>query len=293
MGNTPDVRVRLTAEGELSIINAFRKIQAEADRTGKVGAKGLNALTNAASLLGRFLPALTFAGAIAGATALAKRTLEAGDHFAKLSQETGISVEILSTYSHGAAMAGIETDDFARGLAKFPKAINEAAHGSEMAKMPFHELGINIRNQAGALRPLDDLLGDVADSFARMPDGVHKSALAQELFWRNGEKLIPFLNKGRDGLEEFRKEAERLGLVFSTEAALAAEQFNDNLKRLRGTIDGFVKEELTALLPLLNRVAERCSRLGIMPPRHPTPWGRNSSEPSSSCAPSSPRCWRT
>lgn len=261
MGSSPDVRVRLSAEGELQVLNAFKRIQSQAEQTGKVGARGLGALTSAASTLGRFLPALSFGAVIAGAVTLAKRTLETADNFAKLSQRFGVSVEDLSGYAHGADLAGISTEDLATGLGKLAKAANAAAQGGEEAKRPFHDLGIEFKNSQGGLRPLDALLGDVADKFALMPDGPRKAALAMELFGRSGAQLIPFLNQGRTGLEEMRKEAERLGLVFDTKTALAVEAFNDNLRRLRGTVQGFVNEELVALLPQLS---EFIVKLGLL-----------------------------
>jgi hypothetical protein len=251
MGNTPDVRVRLSAEGELSIINAFKKIQAEADKTGRIGSRGLNALSSSAANLGRFLPSLTFAAAIAGATVMAKRALETADNFVKLSQKTGVSVETLSGYAHGANLAGIDTEVLALSLGRLTRTMNAAAQGDEQAKRPFHDLGIEFKTQQGILRPLDDLFGDLADKFAAMPDGPRKSALAIELLGRSGQRLIPFLNQGRAGLAEMKAEAERLGLVFDTKTALSAEQLNDNLKRLQGTVQGFINRELAALLPLL------------------------------------------
>jgi hypothetical protein len=251
MGSSPDVRLRLSAEGELSIINAFKRIQAQAETTGRVGSRGLGALTSAASTLGRLLPTLTFGAAIAGAVVLARRALETADNFFKLSQKTGVNVETLSAYAHGADLAGIDTETLAKALGRLAKNTDLAAHGGAEAARPFRELGIEFRNQQGALRPLDALLGDIADRFAGMEDGTRKTALAIELFGRSGANLIPFLNKGRTGLAEIRAEAERLGLVLSTEDARAAEEFNDNLKRLRETVDGFARRELVAVLPLL------------------------------------------
>lgn len=264
MGSSPpDVRVRLSAEGQQEIIKAFRQVQAEAEKTGKVGSRGLNALSDSARQLARFLPALTFGAAIAGATLLAKRALEAGDRFAKLSRTTGVSVETLSAYAHAANLADVDLEVLARGLAKLARNMNEAAQGSASALRPFKALGIAIKKDDGSLRSLDDVLGDLADRFANMEEGAGQLALATEIFGqRVGPGLLPFLQMGRAGLAELRAEAERLGIVWSEKDAIAAEQFNDNLKRLQATVGGFVKRELADLLPLLNEVAERLLKIG-------------------------------
>lgn len=35
-----------------------------------------------------------------------------------------------------------------------------------------------------------------------MPDGAEKSALAMQLFGKNGMAMLPFLNKGAAGIQE-------------------------------------------------------------------------------------------
>lgn len=233
MGNTPDVRVRLSAEGEKAIIDAFRRIQAESEKTGRVGSRGLDALSASALNLSRFLPSLTFGAAIAGATILAKRALETAESFVELSQKTGVSVETLSAYAHAANLADVDIESFASSLGRLSKTMNAAAQGAKEAQQPFHDLRVEFQNQQGGQRPLDDVLGDIAEKFGAMPDGPRKAALAIELFGKSGNQLIPFLNQGRAGLAEMKAQAERLGLVFDTKMALAAETFNDNMRASR------------------------------------------------------------
>lgn len=255
MGNAPDVKVRLSAEGQAEVIAAFRQVSKEAEQSGRRGARGFSVLGGELGSLRRLLPGLGFAAAAAGALALARQSLQTADGLAKLSRQTGVSVETLSAYSHGADLSGISTEDLATALARLARRMNDAAQGSQEAQRTFGGLDIPIKNTDGSLRSLEDVLGDVAERFSAMPDGPRKAALAMEIFGRSGARLIPFLNNGRAGLAEFRAEAERLGLVFDTQTAIAAEQLNDNFKRLQGTVRGFVNRELAALLPLLNDLA--------------------------------------
>lgn len=255
MGGTPDVRVRLSAEGELSIINAFKRIQAQADQTGRIGARGLGALTTAGLNLGRILPGLSFAAAIAGAGYLAKQALTTGDQFAKLSQRTGASIETLSAYAHGAEISGIDTEVLAKGLARLSKNMGLAAQGGQLQVAAFERVGISQKDLQSGSITLDQALLKISGRLSQLPDGWQKSAEAQALFGRSGDRLIPFLDKGPAGLAAMRAEAEKLALVWSTQDALAAQEFENQLKNLRGTVQGFTNRELTALLPLLNVLA--------------------------------------
>lgn len=77
------------------------------------------------------------------------------------------------------------------------------------------------------------MLGDVAELFSLLPDGANKTALAVKLFGRSGAELIPLLNQGKEGLAEFDKLASDLGLTLDKETGKAAEDFNDNLTKLK------------------------------------------------------------
>lgn len=257
MGNSPDVRVRLSAEGQLEVINAFKKIQAEATKTGTVGAKGLSALSSAASTLARFLPSLTFGAAIAGATVLAKRALDTGENFAKLSQKTGVSAETLSAWSHAANISETDIEALAKGLARLSKNMGAAAQGGDEQVRAFRRVGISQKELQSGTITTDQAVLRISKHISEQADGWQKAALAQQFFGRSGADLLPFLNQGPEGLKRLREEAERLGLVWSTETAQAADQFNDNLRRLRATVEGFVNKEMAALLPVIIEITEK------------------------------------
>jgi hypothetical protein len=238
MGNAPDVRVRLSAEGQKEILDAFKAIQADAEKTGRVGSRAMERFSAAARGLASVLPGLTFGAAVAGATLLFRRSVQTAAALSKLSERTGVAVETLSAYAHGAELSQVSTEQLATAFRQLSRGMNTAARDGGAALRPFKALGVEVRNQDGSLRELDAVLGDVADRFAGLADGAEKSAVAQELFGRSGEAMIPFLNRGRAGLEEFRREAERMGLVISKETAAAATEFSDNISRLRGVLQG-------------------------------------------------------
>jgi len=220
------------------------------ERTKNLAFGNLKEMGRSFGLVGRAVAGIGVAAAGAFAF-LAKGQLESMDNFAKLSQRTGVAVELLSGYAHGAKLSGIETSDLAAAFAQLSKRMFDAAGGSKEQIRAFQGLGVEFRDARGNLRPLDAMLGDIAERFSKMPDGAQKSALAMEVFGKSGAALIPFLNQGRSGLEEARKEAARLGLVIGGDTAKAAEEFNDNLSRMGGLLRGVAAKELAGILPLL------------------------------------------
>lgn len=187
------------------------------------------------------------AGLLAGATAMAaltKKAIDTADQLSKLSQASGVSVESLSGLKFAAEQSGTSIEGLAKGMQKLAK---DAESGGAVLK----RAGISATDAAGRLRPVEDVLLDVADKFASMKDGAEKAAYAQELFGKSGAQLIPFLNAGRDGIKELTDQAARLGLVMDGETAKAAEQFNDNLDALKGAAVGLGNDMAKVLLPAL------------------------------------------
>lgn len=192
-----------------------------------------------------------------------KAAIDAADNVNKMSQRTGIATETLSGLLHAAKLADVESGDLETGLRKLNKSISDAAAGSKAAQDSFRALGVAFKDASGNALPADEVLAQVADRFQRMPDGANKAALAVELFGRSGTQLIPMLNNGRAGLEAMKKEAERLGISLSKDAAQAAEDFNDNVTRMQASAQGAAMQFMNGLLPALNQVFSAMSGEGV------------------------------
>jgi hypothetical protein len=63
-------------------------------------------------------------------------------------------------------------------LQRFTRRAAEAAQGTGEAKDALAKMGIARRDQSGNLRRSEDLLGDVADAFARIEDPAERVRLA-------------------------------------------------------------------------------------------------------------------
>jgi hypothetical protein len=203
------------------------------------------------------LTGLSFGGAAAGLGALVKSTADAQDSMLKLSQKAGISVESLSGLGYAAKLAGADTEALVKASKTLSQNIVDASRNANESTTIFGGMGIAVKDAAGNLRATDQVLLDVADKFAGMEDGANKSALAVKLFGKSGLDLIPFLNQGKAGIGDLTKEAERLGLVMSTEAAIASEKFNDNLERVGQAAEGVKLSIGNAALPLLNELVQQ------------------------------------
>lgn len=199
------------------------------------------------------------ATAAAAFAVMAKKNIDAMDNLAKAAQSVGVTTESLSALGYAAELAGVDADTLTNSMSRLAKGMSDAQQGTGEALKAFQALNLDPSGFSGT----DDALIKISDKFAQFQDGAEKTALAIALFGRSGAQLIPFLNSGADGIEEMRKEAERLGIVISGQTAKASEEFNDNISRLGKSIDGFVISIVSDLLPALSSFVEKLTEISI------------------------------
>lgn len=192
----------------------FAKLGLDVDMTGFTKADTLMAGAKAglAALVG-----LTVAAG-AGLTALVLHTAETAFEIQKMAQMSGVTTDAVQELGYAAERSGLSAEQMGEGLIHLAKHMAAAKQGSEEQAKAFATIGVKVTDASGHLRDAGDVLEDVAEHFKSMPDGTDKTALSMQLFGRAGAQLIPVLNKGRDGLEELRKEAHALGIVLDDDA---------------------------------------------------------------------------
>jgi hypothetical protein len=162
---------------------------------------------------------------------LTQKTAFYQDEMIKSSRTIGTAVEDFLGYVHAAEKAGAGTEVLIKSLAKLnapTKLISDTMAG----------LGIKLKNVDGTLREQKEVLFDLADVFKDNLSAVERSAAAYNLFGMRGVALVNFLKDGSEALKENAEEARKLGLIFSTEAGIAAENYIDSTTRLTASIRG-------------------------------------------------------
>jgi TP901 family phage tail tape measure protein len=189
-----------------------------------------------------------------------ERTAEAGQHLEVLNQKTGIAVDELSRLEYAARMSDVSAEALGIGLTRLARGMDGAQKGTGPAADAFERLGISAGTADGHLRPMRDVLLDLADRFQHLENGARKGALAQEIFGKSGAALIPLLNQGREGVEKFEAAAERLGITMSQKDVEAANVYVDAMKTFHATMGGLERRIATEIMPALSDIAEGMTR---------------------------------
>lgn len=214
-------------------------IEAGLDKAVHLAERRAQTIQNAFGKLSGALSVLGGAAAVGGVASLAKSAIDTADNLAKLSQKIGISVEDLSGYRVAADLSGLSLEQFSTGVAKLAKNV---AEGSDDLKA----LGITSRD-------INQVLPALAETFARMPDGAEKTALAMRLMGRAGAEMIPLLNGGGEALRRMLEQGRELAPI-TTEMAKASEEFNDSLTRLKTSASNLGFALAKHVLPPLNEM---------------------------------------
>ncbi len=226
---------------------------AKAATSATVAMKKLGAAAKTAGI------AIAAAGTAAAAAfaKIASDNISAFDKLAKVSGKIGVSVENLSALAHAAELSGVNQDTLNMALQRFSRRVAEAAQGSGVLAKVMEEQGIALRDSNGHMRDTTDILDDYANAIQNAGSDQERLLLAFKAFDSEGAALVNMLKNGSAGLREMTSEAQRLGIVIDGTTAKRAEEFNDQLTRIRAASKGMAIILTSELLPTLTNLANK------------------------------------
>ncbi len=185
-----------------------------------------------------------FAAVVAGAGLARALTdvINTADRFQKLNDRLGITTEAISELSFAAEQTGVSTRTLELGLQRLQRRVAEAAQGAGEAQGALRELGIDAAKLADL--PLDQQFELVGEALSRVSSDADRTRLAFKLFDSEGVALLQTLEGGAAGLQNFRSQAQQLGLTVSGDAAQAAADLKDRIGELRAAFEGLTRSIL-------------------------------------------------
>ena len=235
-----DLNIKITASDQTG--SAFSSVNKKMDDLSSVSSKvGAQLLAMTSALAG----IATVSSAITYLSDMTARTIALADSLDELSARLNISVTELSALTNAAEFSGITQDELASSIINLQRSIGEAAIGTKEQATAFRNLGIEIKDVNGNIRPTADILTEVADRLSQVEDGAIKTQYQLALFRLSGAKLNEYLNRGGEGIRDFSN-------VINAEGAKAAADWNDNLTWMTQSIQSFISNNM-GLLNILNR----------------------------------------
>ncbi|GAA3089626.1 phage-related protein [Kribbella aluminosa] len=178
---------------------------------------------------------------------------EVGGQVMGLQRVMGGTAEQASRLRFAAEQSGVGFDTLSKSTGKFEKALVASNDGGKKASAMILQLGFNFRDAHGHILPMTTVLPELADKFKAMPNGAEKTALAMKLFGKSGADMIPFLNKGKTGIEDLMKQTDKYGLTLTGANLDALKKSKAGQREWNATLDGLKVQFGAQILPILNK----------------------------------------
>jgi len=194
--------------------------------------------------------------AATAAVAVLGKTIDSMDELSKAAKTVGLTTEEFSRLSYAADLANVSQEELKSGLGRLIKAQAAAMNSTSQQAKIFKALGIEVKNADGSMRATTDVMLDFSDRFKLLKGSPEALAAGLQIFGRGFQTFVPLINDGSDAIRELMHESDVLGKTLSTSAGRDAEQFNDNLTRLKTAVGGLAQQVATDLLPDLVQLTD-------------------------------------
>lgn len=223
----------------------LEQARTEVSETGEIFSESTEKMATRVSLAG---------AAVVGAFAMSvKATADKGTELIHLRDTMGMTVEEIEVLEFAASQMNLEFRMVENGIRDMTRQTEDWIQAGEDSTGTLNELGI-------ALGDLEDATPHerfemFADAIARVDDHNRRAALSVEIFGsKAGVEMLPLLQQGSAGLEEFGDVMEEAGIGMGTDGAEAAEEFGDQLDILWRQVEQVWLEIGQALIPTLQEV---------------------------------------
>lgn len=223
------------------------------DKKAKTTGEKLSGMAKTAGKVGAAVVGMGIAAAT-GMAKMATNTAAAGDRVDKLSQKIGLSREGFQEWDFILSQNGMSIETMQGGMKTLVNQFDDLKKGGKVATDAFGRLGLSLKELDGLSQ--EDIFEKTIEALQGMEDETERAALANDLFGRSGSELTPLLNQSSDSINALKTQAHDLGMVLSDDAVNGAVKMTDTLDALKRTGAGLMNQLGSALMPVLQTVAD-------------------------------------
>jgi soluble lytic murein transglycosylase-like protein len=220
------------------------------DAFGKVASSAQGAVRSVTALVPA-IGAITSVATVAGVVALANAWGKMGQEIANTSQALGVQTGDLQAYRNAARLAGASAADMDSSLKALGDTLEDATYGRNNEAAQFmHRFNLTLsRTKTGAVDSMRALrqLAEIIQA----QNG--NTAVQRRIMQQFGvsEALLPMLQKGAKGIEEFVQAGQQSGNVMGDEQIRNAQAYAQNITKLDMALEGLKNTIGNALIPVL------------------------------------------
>lgn len=211
--------------------------------------KSLSDINKTGMGAGRALAGITAAAAAIGYTVL--KTLESAGQLIDAANALGIAAQNLQVMQHAAATTGVSADELNSSLMRLNNNIGTALiNGTGGATDALKRLGIPL-SQIATLRT-DEQFKRLATEINKIPSAAERSAVAMDLFGKQGPKMLALA----DNIAKVDEKLTKMGLKLTDLDVAALDQAGDAVDELVSLFGSALKKAVVDIAPYIIAIVE-------------------------------------
>lgn len=192
--------------------------------------------------------------------------LEYASSLGEVAQQLGVTTDALQEYRFAASQAGLSTEEIDMALGQLTRRIGEGVNGTKAQADAFKKLGISLKDANGDVIATGEAIPLIAEALKTIESPAEKSAILLDLFGKSGQKLLPLLADGAEGVNGLRDAARDLGIVLSEKQIQDADETADKLSKLKqilaAKIAGAVADNTDSIIALAEALVQLVGSIG-------------------------------
>lgn len=250
-----EAKIKLSAEGVEQVVNAFRKVQQEAKRTGDEGAKGIGALNKSLSSLKSLVGVIGVGALVLHLKETAKAAIETADAIGDLAEITGATTETISLFAGAAKESGISMEVMTKAIVNINKSLDALRGGDRGAAELFKRIGLSLKDFAGL--SADESLKKIAVRLGELGGSAGTVAVAAQLLGKKGlEAMEVFQKMADEGMDPLIKRMKEMGIIFSQDFTDAADRAKKAMADFEIRSQALTVQLLSGLMPALDGLSD-------------------------------------
>ena len=199
--------------------------------------------------------------AVAAIRAMTTESIRLGDQIDRTAKLMQISTDEAQRWDYVAKLSGSSAERLARGIQQVNKNAYEALKGNKESSDSFRALGVSLQDANGNLRSSENLFKDTVLALADVKNVTERAALAQRLFGKSGQELLPILSQGKQAIIDQLNETEKYGLILSESAIAKLDAADDAMYRFNQSMKVAKAEIIANGIPALTELGNTLSKL--------------------------------
>ncbi|HEV7717117.1 MAG TPA: hypothetical protein VGO53_16080 [Steroidobacteraceae bacterium] len=189
--------------------------------------------------------------------------VEMGSAIGTTADRIGIGVERLQELRFAGEEAGLSAEGVDAALVRLTRSAAQAAAGEAETGKAFAALGQGLTAASLKTMSVDELLEHVAEGMKHAKTAGDRLRIGQALLGREGGRLSEVLKNGKEGLEEMREHAKKLGFVLSKEQVAAARKAAEAMHDFHGAVQGVKNQIATYFMPVFTHAVEKLGEWAV------------------------------